>query len=59
MKKVMCTAVMLCFMVVGAYAQSVALAFGDLKWLSGEKTLQFEFSYEDMQVGKMSEADFV
>lgn len=55
----MCVVVVLCFMSVGGYAQSVALAFGDLKWLGGEKTLQFEFSYEDMQVGKMSEAEYV
>lgn len=59
MKKVVCAAVMLCLLSVGVYAQSVALAFGDLKWLSGEKTLQFEFSYEDMQVGKLSEAEYV
>ena len=29
----MCAVVVLCFMSVGGYAQSVALAFGDLKWL--------------------------
>lgn len=59
MKKFVLATCMLFCLGAGVHAQSVALAFGDLKWLAGEKVLRFEFTYEDMQVGKMSEAEYV
>lgn len=49
----------LCFLSIGLYAQSIVLTSGSLESLQGVKMVKFEFTYDDMQVGKMTEQEYV
>lgn len=40
-------------------AQKIKLVDGDISFLKGVKDLGVEFTYEDLTVGKMSEADYI
>lgn len=43
----------------GAQAQKITLKKGDLKFLKGTKVLGVTFTYDNLTVGKMSEADYI
>lgn len=58
MKKLFITLI-LCGLSVAAYSQSIVLLSGNVDFLKTEKTLQFDFTYNDMLVGKMTEAAYV
>lgn len=40
-------------------AQKIKLVDGDISFLKGVKDLGVEFTYEDLTIGKMSEADYI
>ncbi len=42
-----------------ANAQKVKLTDGDFNALQGQSEVKLAFTYEDMQIGKMSEADYI
>ncbi len=58
MKKLL-TICVLCILSVSLYAQSIVVTSGSLDPLKGEKVLKFEFTYEEMLVGKLTEAEYV
>lgn len=41
------------------YAQSITLTSGSLDPLRGEKVIKFEFTYDEMVVGKLTEREYV
>lgn len=41
------------------YAQSITLTSGSLDPLKGEKVIKFEFTYDEMVVGKLTEREYV
>ncbi len=49
----------LCILSVSLYAQSIVVTSGSLDPLKGEKVLKFECTYEEMLVGKMTEAEYI
>lgn len=53
------TAVALLALASSLSAQSVKLESGDLGFLKGETTLNVEFAYDGLTVGKMTEADYI
>ena len=48
-----------CFLSIGLYAQSIVLTSGSLDPLKGEKVFKFDFTYDDMLVGKMTEQEYI
>lgn len=58
MKKIF-TILILCFASVTLSAQSIVLVSGNIDFLQKERALKFEFTYENMLVGKMTEAEYV
>ncbi|NDV81873.1 hypothetical protein [Bacteroides sp. 51] len=49
----------LCLLSIGLHAQSIVLTSGSLEALQGEKIVKFEFTYDDMLVGKMTEQEYI
>ncbi|MCD7900524.1 MAG: hypothetical protein LUH22_11820 [Bacteroides sp.] len=49
----------LCYLSAAVYAQSIVLTSGSLEPLKEEKVIKFEFTYENMLVGKMTEEEYV
>lgn len=58
MKKLF-AALILCGLSVSSYSQSIVLVSGSLDFMKNEKALQFDFTYDDMLVGKMTETAYV
>lgn len=51
--------VALCIVSMGLSAQGIVLTSGSLDFLKETKIVSFEFTYEDMQVGKMTEQEYI
>lgn len=49
----------LSFLCIGIYAQSIVLTSGSLNDLKGETVIGFDFTYNEMLVGKMTEQEYV
>jgi len=58
MKKVL-LAVFVIFLAGNIQAQRIKLVEGNLKFLKGVKDLNLQYTYNDMKVGKYSEADYL
>ncbi len=58
MKKLL-LAIAVIFLAGNIQAQRIKLVDGNLKFLKGVKDLNLEYTYNDMKVGKYSEADYV
>ncbi|MEG2528427.1 MAG: hypothetical protein RSA94_06450, partial [Mucinivorans sp.] len=58
MKKLF-TLLLLCCVTSFATAQSIVVVSGGIDFLKTERKLQFEFTYNGMLVGKMSETDYM
>ncbi len=58
MKKLL-LAITVIFLAGNMQAQRIKLVDGNLKFLKGVKDLNLEYTYNDMKVGKYSEADYV
>lgn len=58
MKKMLFIAVV-CSLGMCLHAQSIVLTSGSLESLQEVKMVKFEFTYDDMQVGKMTEQEYV
>lgn len=58
MKKLLFLAALLCAS-AGAYSQKIKLEKGTLDFLKSEKSFSAAFTYENMNVGKMKEADYI
>ncbi len=58
MKKILTFAIF-CLLSMSFYAQSITLTSGSLDPLKGEKVIKFEFTYEEMTVGKLTEQEYV
>jgi hypothetical protein len=48
-----------CMLAAGAHAQKVTIVSGDVGFLKNEKQIEVRFTYDNMQVGGMPEADYV
>lgn len=53
------TTLLLCCITACVYSQSIVLISGKLDFLKNERGVQFKFTYDDMLVGKMTEAEYV
>lgn len=51
--------ILFCLLSIGLFAQSIVVTSGSLDELKGEKLIKFEFTYDDMTVGKMTEEAYV
>lgn len=49
----------LSYLSVAVYSQSIILTSGSLDFLKEEKAINFEFTYDDMLVGKVTEEEYV
>lgn len=58
MKKILIFSMFL-FISLSFYAQNITLTSGSLDPLKGEKVIKFEFTYEEMVVGKLTEQEYV
>lgn len=58
MKKILIFSVF-CLLSMSFYAQSITLTSGSLDSLKGEKVIKFEFTYDEMIVGKLTEQEYV
>ncbi len=58
MKKILLAA-MVIFLAGNMQAQRIKLVDGNLKFLKGVKDLNLQYTYDNMKVGKYSEADYV
>lgn len=58
MKKIL-TFTTFCLLSMSFYAQSITLTSGSLDPLKGEKVIKFEFTYDEMIVGKLTEQEYV
>ena len=59
MTKRLLLCVFICCAYLGIYAQSIVLTSGSLDPLKGEKVIQFEFTYNEMIVGRLTEEEYV
>lgn len=58
MKKLFTVFVLCCISSV-TYSQSIVLVSSNIDFLRSEKHLRFDFTYDDMLVGKMTESEYV
>lgn len=59
MKKVLTTLIIMCCFVTIASSQSIVLTSGTIDFMKDETVCQFTFTYNEMLVGKMTEAEYV
>jgi hypothetical protein len=53
------TLILITALASGTMAQKVTLKSGTLDFLKGHETIRVDFTYDDMTVGKMKEADYI
>lgn len=58
MKKIL-TAIMIIFLAGNIQAQRIKLVDGNLKFLKSVKDINLQYTYDDMKVGKYSEAEYI
>ncbi|MDR1056245.1 MAG: hypothetical protein LBL90_10615 [Prevotellaceae bacterium] len=58
MKKLLITFTLV-FVSLGAFSQKIKVISGSIDFLKNEKSIMTVFTYEDMQVGSMREADYI
>ena len=58
MKKLLAT-ILFISISIAAFSQKIKMNSGSIDFLKDEKTILAKFTYEDMTVGKMSEADYI
>jgi hypothetical protein len=58
MKKLFVT-LMICCCSVALFAQKITVTSGSVDFVKGQKVIQFVFTYENMSVGKMTEAEYI
>ncbi|MDR1405879.1 MAG: hypothetical protein LBI89_01570 [Prevotellaceae bacterium] len=59
MKKIFLLAALCCGIVTTGFSQKIKLASGSLGFLKNEPSFNVQFTYDNMRVGKLSEADYV
>jgi hypothetical protein len=59
MKKLFASIAVSCLFFTGIYAQKIAITSGKIDFLKNESALTVKFTYENLQVGSMPEADYI